>query len=320
MAAKLKLGLIGTGVAARELYLPAFQRLGTKKVEVVACTNRTRKKAEAYARLAGIPKVVGSADELIALPEVDAVFISVPIDAQPALVLSALRAGKPVLSEKPIAPSVAAGKKLLQSAARYASVPWLVAENFAFMPAIQRLRTWIEQGKLGEIRLVHVSQLSNLTPKNPYFNTAWRQEPKHVGGFVVDAGVHLAFAVRHLLGTPAVVKNLTAQYNPALPPIDTALALLKFPSGALGTWSSCFSAHHGGPMLRIHGSAGTAELGWSHALLRTARGKETRFDAHQESMDLQFLHFADVVKKDTPVAYTPEQALEDLRLIAAVVG
>jgi predicted dehydrogenase len=320
MAAKLKLGLIGTGVAARELYLPAFQRLGTKKVEVVACTNRTRKKAVAYARLAGIPKVVDSAEELIALPEVEAVFISVPIDAQPALVLAALRAGKPVLSEKPVAPSVAAGKKLLQSAARHSAVPWLVAENFVFMPAIQRLHAWIEQGKLGEIRLVQVSQLSNLTPKNPYFNTGWRQAPKHVGGFVVDAGVHLAFAVRHLLGTPAVVKNVTAQYNPALPPIDTALALLKFPSGALGTWSSCFSAHHGGPMLRIHGSLGTAELGWSHALLRTARGKETRFDARQESMDLQFSHFADVVKNGTPVAYTPEQALEDLRLIAAVVG
>jgi predicted dehydrogenase len=187
------------------------------------------------------------------------------------------------------------------------------------MPAIERLGAWLDQGKLGEPRLVQVSQLSNLTSKNPYFNTGWRQQPKHVGGFVVDAGVHLAYAVRRLLGTPEVVKNLTAQYNPALPPIDTALALLKFPSGALGTWSSCFSAHHGGPMLRIHGSAATAELGWSHALLRTARGKETRFEARQESMDLQFLHFADVVKNGAALAYTPEQALDDLRLIAAIV-
>ena len=51
--AKLRLGMIGTGVAARRLYLPALQRLG-KKIEVVACTNRTRRKAEDYARLAGI--------------------------------------------------------------------------------------------------------------------------------------------------------------------------------------------------------------------------------------------------------------------------
>src|SRR3954469_5437682 len=82
--AKLRLGMIGTGVAARQLYLPALQRL-QNKIEVVACVNRTRKKAEEYARLAGIPKVVDTADELIALPEVDAVFISLPIDLQPAL-------------------------------------------------------------------------------------------------------------------------------------------------------------------------------------------------------------------------------------------
>ena len=44
--AKLRLGMIGTGVAANRLYLPAFQRLG-RKLELVACTNRTRKKAEA---------------------------------------------------------------------------------------------------------------------------------------------------------------------------------------------------------------------------------------------------------------------------------
>ena len=117
--------MIGTGVAARRLYLPALQRL-EKKLELVACTNRTRKKAEHYAKLAGIPKVVGSAAELLALPEVDAVLISLPIDAQPALVLQALAAGKPVLSEKPVAPSLAAGRKLLEAAARHRT-PWLVA-------------------------------------------------------------------------------------------------------------------------------------------------------------------------------------------------
>src|SRR5688572_26646067 len=113
--AKLRLGMIGTGVAAQRLYLPAFQRLG-RKLELVACTNRTRKKAEAYATLAGIPKVVDSAAELLGLPEVDAVLISLPIDAQPEMVLAALKAGKPVLSEKPIAPSLAAGRKLVKAA------------------------------------------------------------------------------------------------------------------------------------------------------------------------------------------------------------
>jgi predicted dehydrogenase len=313
----LRLGLIGTGVAARELYLPAFRRL-SKQLEVVACTNRTRKKAEAYARLAGIPQVLDTPAELLASPDVEAVLISLPIDAQPALVRQALAAGKPVLSEKPMAPTVAEGKKLLKAVAGY-DAPWLVGENFAFLPAIERVRAWLDAGKLGDLRLVEVFQLSMMTAKNPYFNTSWRQQPKHVGGFVADAGVHLAHALRRLVGMPEVVQNLTAQFDPALSPIDTAVAVMRFPSGVLGTWTSCFSAYHQGPMLRVYGSKATAELHWSHAVLRTGRGKETRFDAKVTSFEAQFKHFVDVVKKGTPVAYTPEEALLDLTLIDAIV-
>lgn len=317
MAAKLRLGLIGTGVAAQKLYLPAFRAL-EKKIELCACTNRTRRKAEAYARTAGIPKVFDTADELIASPDVEAVLISLPIDAQPELVKRALAAGKPVLSEKPMAPSAKEGKKLVAATAR-ASAPWLVGENFAFMPAIARVKSWLDQGKLGEPRLAEVFQITFMDAKNPYFHTPWRHQARHVGGFVADGGVHMAHALRRLMGTPEVVKNLTAQFSPDLPPLDTAVAVLKFASGALGTWTSCFSAHYQGPMLRVYGSKATAELYWAHAVLRTGKGKETRFDTQVSSFEAQFSHFVDVVKKGVPVAYTPDDALADLTLIESIV-
>ena len=316
--AKLRLGMIGTGVAAHRLYLPAFERLG-KKLEIVACTNRTRRKAEQYARLAGIPKVVDTARELIALPEVEAVLISLPIALQPELVKLALASGKPVLSEKPVAASVAQGRKLIQSVARF-KTPWLVGENFAFMPAIARLSSWLEQGRLGEPRLLEAFQLTFIDRKNPYFNTSWRQQPEHVGGFIADAGVHLAHAVRRMFGMPTQVKNLTAQFDPALLPFDTAVAVLRFPSGVLGTWTSCFSAHHRGPMLRIYGSKATAELNWDNAVLRNAKGKETIFATKVNSFEAQFGHFCDVVKKGVQPLYGPDEALLDLTLIESIVA
>jgi len=155
--------------------------------------------------------------------------------------------------------------------------------------------------------------------KNPFFATGWRQQPAHVGGFIADAGVHLAYTVRRVLGTPQVVENLTAQFDPALLPIDTALALLRFESGALGTWTSCFTAHHKGPMLRVYGSKATAELGWDNAVLRNARGKETVFRTDVDSFEAQFKHFCDVVQRGVPVAYGPDDALLDLQLIEAIV-
>jgi predicted dehydrogenase len=316
MKNKLQLGLLGTGVAARQLYLPAFQQLG-KKLELVACANRRRARAEEYAKLAGIPKVVDTAEELLALPEVEAVLISLPIDLQPEYVLKALAAGKAVISEKPVAASVKQGTRLLKAAARYRA-PWLVAENFAFLPPLLRLQQWIEQDKLGDIRLVQASQITWMDAKNPYFHTAWRAAPKHVGGYVADAGVHIAHAVRRLCGTPKVIKQVGKQFSPLLPPLDTAVAVLEFPSGALGTWASCFCTYHGGPMLRIHGSKGSADLNWDNAVFKSARGKETRFASGENSFVAQFRHFADVVKKGVPVAVTPSEALADLALIEAI--
>jgi predicted dehydrogenase len=314
---KLRLGLLGTGVAAEKLYLPAFRELG-HRIELVACANRTRKKAERYARLARIPKVVDTAAELIALPEVDAVLVSLPIDAQPEYVLATLRAGKPVLSEKPVGPSVAAARRLIRAAKRY-DAPWLVGENFTFMSHAQKLAELVRRGRLGEVRLIEAVQLTYMDAQNPYFHTAWRAKPAHVGGYVVDAGVHIASVLRSSFGTPRVVANLTANFERALPPLDTALALLAFESGAVGTWTSSFTAHYTGPMLRAYGKLATAELFYDHLVVRDRKGRQQRYDAGVSSFRAQFEHFADVVQKGRPLKVTPESALADLALLAAVV-
>ena len=316
MARKLRLGLLGTGVAARELYLPAFERL-RQRIELVACASRHRNKARDYARLARIPKVVATANELFALPELDAVLISLPIHLQPRYVLEALAAGKAVVSEKPVAPTVAAGRRLLKAAARF-SPPWLVAENYAFMPAVRRIQTWVERGRLGTVRLVEATMMTWLDRSNRFVRTPWRARPKH-GGFVVDAGVHLAHVVRRCFGLPVKAKSLTARFNPALPPIDTAVAVLEFASGALGTWTTCFTARHEGPLLRVYGSRANAELHRDRAVLRAADGRETVLEDRTDSYEAQFRHFADVVLKGHPVAVTPEEALADLAFVESIV-
>jgi hypothetical protein len=78
----LKLALLGTGIAARQLYWPELLRL-KKRIEVVACCNRTKAKAQAFAADCNIGLVTDTAEELFALPHVDAVLISLPIAAQP---------------------------------------------------------------------------------------------------------------------------------------------------------------------------------------------------------------------------------------------
>lgn len=318
MKKKLQLGILGTGLAAHELYLPAL-REAQSRIALVACANRTASKAVSFARLAGAARVVPSAQELFQLPEVDAVLISLPIADQPRFILQALEAGKPVLSEKPIARDVASGRRLLRTARRF-DVPWLVGENFEFLPAARRLARWLSEGRVGDIRLVEVHQVSIMNRSNPYFRTPWRLTPKHVGGFISDGGVHLAHVLRRCVGQPRVVRSFATQFDPNLPPVDTVVAALSFPCGALGTWTSCFCASYEGPELRIYGSRANAELTGNEARLIPRRGRPLRFVGKANSFAAQFRHFADVVQNRVSPAVSPDDALEDLELIQSLLA
>jgi predicted dehydrogenase len=313
----LRLGLLGTGVAARKLYLPAFRAL-EGRVQVVACSSRNERKARAYAKLAGIPHVEADAHALFSRDDIDGIFISLPIDAQPEYVLEALRLGKPVLSEKPVGPTVAAARRLIKAAGRF-DTPWLIGENFEYLPQVERLRSWIDQGRLGDVRLVEVNQFISMNQKNPYFKTPWRQDPKHIGGFVVDAGVHLAHIVRSCFGQPRMVKSLKAQFDAALPPVDTVVAALQFESGVLGTWRSCFCARHDGPMLEVVGSKANARLGYDWIELWSAGRGVRRYAIHKDTFALQLLHFREVALKRKRPAVTPQDALADLQLMDRLV-
>jgi predicted dehydrogenase len=315
---KLRLGLLGTGLAAENLYLPALRPL-KGRLEIVACCNRTRSKAERFAKKAGVPLVVDKAEQLIALPQVDAVVIALPIEQQPRYVLKALKAGKAVLSEKPVGPSVKAGAALVQAAKKY-KAPWLVAENYAFMPHLAQAEAWLSAGKLGDVRLVEATQMNVLTEANPYFHTAWRTAPKFKGGFVLDAGVHIAHLLRRLMGAPTEIKGLTAQFNPSLPPMDTALATLRFNSGAVGVWRSCFSVRYDGPMLKFYGSKADMEFHRNELTLTRASGKRQVFKSSKNSYTLQFQHFAEVVQRGAALKVTAAETLADLRFMEAIVS
>ncbi len=315
---RLRLGVLGTGLAARLLYMPALKQLG-HKIDLVACANRRRAKAEDYAEVMGIPLVVDTAEQLLALPDIQAVLISLPIDIQPKYVKLALSRGIAVLSEKPVAPSVAVGRRLLKLTASF-KAPWLVGENFDFMPHVRKLVQWIRSQRLGDLRMIQAVHIAKMDRNNPYFHTAWRRKPKFVGGFVVDGGVHLAHVVRLCVGMPVAVRNLTACFDKALYPIDSSVAALEFHGGLLGTWTSCFSSHYQGPMLRVYGSKGYAELNWDNATAYDAKGKPTVFRANVDSFYAEFDHFANAVCQRTKLALLPEDALKDLEFIESIVS
>jgi predicted dehydrogenase len=184
---------------------------------------------------------------------------------------------------------------------------------------VRRLREWLAGGKLGDVRLVHAIQATWMDSKNRYFHTPWRHAEGFDGGFIADGGVHLANVVRSCFGMPSQVQSQLGHFDPKLPKPDTAVATLKFEGGALGTWTSCFSAHYQGPMLRVYGSKANAELSYAEVTLETAKGKRTSYRAEHDSFYAEFSHFADVVQRGERPFVTPQDALGDLLLIDAIL-
>ena len=107
---RIKIGIIGTGIAARDLHLKPLQEL-SDRFEIVALCNRTRSKAEDFSKLVGgNPRITTDYHELLSWPEVEAVDIALPIVLNEPVTIDALRAGKHVFLEKPIGHDLEAGR------------------------------------------------------------------------------------------------------------------------------------------------------------------------------------------------------------------
>jgi predicted dehydrogenase len=234
--------------------------------------------------------------------------------------MKALRAGKHVMSEKPIAATPEEGRRLVREAKKYDRV-FLVGENYFFTPHIEKARSWVKHGALGDVRLVEAGQLFLTTPDNKYAKTAWRKRPKHLGGFVADAGVHVANIVREAFGMPRNVRHLTARHDPRLGPLDTAVAIFELENGALGVWRSCFCVRTSGevPMVRVFGSRANLDIYFERSELRVHDRKPVVVRSREDGFYHELSHFAAAVVRREKLRFEPRQALLDLELMARIV-
>ncbi|KAF4460967.1 glucose-fructose oxidoreductase, partial [Fusarium albosuccineum] len=184
-------------------------------------------------------------DDLLARDDIAAVIIALPIPSQPPFIEAALTAGKHVLAEKPLAPTVDAGKKLIEvyrGTAKNNNATFGVAENFRFKPQLEYAAA--EAAKLGKVEHFSVRLFYFMGEDTQWYGTEWRKKPEFQGGFLLDGGVHYTAGLRMLLGDEKAdeVSAFTTQVKPHLPPIDTVNAVVKLKSGVSGTYQqSCGS-------------------------------------------------------------------------------
>ena len=242
-------GVIGAwGIASRKT-IPGM--LQAKKCRLVAVMDT--KGAEEIGQKFGV-KAYRSEKELLADPEVEAVYIASPVSVHAKQIAMAAKAKKHVLCEKPLTMTARETKAAIATCKR-AKV--LLQEGFMmkFHGGHQRVRQLIEEGKLGKI----VYMRAQLSCWYPPIKGAWRQNPKTGGGgSLIDMATHLYDLLEYFAGpvkrVAAVTGNLVQKYRSE----DSATTLLEFKNGAQATVDSffCIPDQASRTRLEIYGSQG----------------------------------------------------------------
>ena len=318
---RIRLGIIGTGIAARDLHWPPLHRQ-SDHFEIVAVCNHTRPKAEAFAQLTGQnPRITDDYHDLLSSPDIKAVDIVLPIALNAPVAIDALRAGKHVMVEKPIAGDVASGEAVVAEAHRRPEQVLLVAENMRYEPRIRSAREVLDAGRIGRVVMLHADVLSTLDPENPYTQTTWRQQPEHLGGYLSDGGVHQVAVLQMLAGPVTTVQGLVTTFHSGDEVPDTILANLRFATGAVGHLTYATDVHRQEPSpVRVYGTEGTLEIHDDRIVLSNRDGEqEIACDGGPTGLDQEFADFYTCVTTGKRPDVAPEHALRDLEVIDAAI-
>ncbi|PIE20330.1 MAG: inositol 2-dehydrogenase [Arachnia propionica] len=175
-------------------------------------------------------RAAADAAEAFAADDVDAVVIGSPTPLHPEHVLAATRAGKAVLCEKPIAPTVASARELADELASFEHPPVMVGFQRRYDPSIAKARQLIDEGVIGEVEQVTITSRDPAPPDAAYMAAS--------GGIFADMTIHDFDEARFFLGDIAAVTAIGQNLDPKLADcgdFDGAVVLLRSTTGAAAT-------------------------------------------------------------------------------------
>ncbi len=316
MSQKIRWGVLGVAKIATVKVIPAMQR--GKVSEVTAIASRDAAKAAQAARDLGIPKSYGSYEELIADPDIDAIYNPLPNHLHVPWSIQAANAGKHVLCEKPIALSVAETRDLIAARDRTG-----VKMGEAFMVRLhpQWLRTLeiVRSGEIGDLRAMScVFSYNNRDAQNI------RNKPETGGGAIMDIGCYPIHTSRWIFGAEPHRVSAVVERDPDFGTDRLVSALLDYPGGqAVFTCSTQMSPFQ---RMQFFGTKGRVEIAIP---VNAPPDKETRIEVQApdirtetfavcDQYTLQGDAFSRAVLGETEVPVPLEDALRNMAVIEAL--
>ncbi|SHJ29927.1 Gfo/Idh/MocA family protein [Pseudozobellia thermophila] len=224
MGKKIRWGILGTATIAMQEVIPALVK--SRFGQVLAIASRDGEKAQRAAAQFGIKKHYGSYQTLLDDREVDAVYIPLPNHLHVKWAVSALRAGKHVLVEKPIALNAQEARSLKEEADKHPHLKVMEAFMYRFHPRWQKVRQLIEEGAIGDLKMVQSSF--------SFFDDDHRSivyNRKFGGGSLMDVGCYPVSVARFLFGAEPVKIEADLDNHPEHKVDITAAGIMEFEKG-----------------------------------------------------------------------------------------
>lgn len=271
-------GFIGCGEVTERKSGPAFNLVEGSRV--VAVMSRSSEKASSYAQRHNIPRWHTDAQSLINDPEVNAVYIATPPSSHATYAIMAMKAGKPVYVEKPLAASYLDCQRVMRIS-RETGVPCFVAYYRRKLPYFNKVQELLQEGAIGKV--VNVQIRFSVPPRDLDYNSTslpWRvQRDIAGGGYFYDLAPHQLDLLQEFFGPIVHVSGFSANRGGLYQTEDTVSASFAFQDGMPGSGSWCFVGHESArtDQIELIGEKGRicfSVFTYSPIVLQTSQGKQ----------------------------------------------
>ena len=242
----LKWGFIGCGDVTERKSGPAFSEV--EGSGVVAVMSRSERRARSYAERHGIQKWYTDAQQLIDDPDVNAVYVATPPSSHATYAIMAMKAGKPVYVEKPLA-STYEDCARVNRISEQTGVPCFVAYYRRYLPYFQRVKEIVDTGRIGRLLNVQVRYTEPLRAADAEAIAGrqplpWRLQPELAGGgYFYDMAPHQLDLLQEMFGVILEARGICANRGGFYEAEDSVSASFQFENGLPGSGSWCFVAH-----------------------------------------------------------------------------
>lgn len=247
----IRWGFIGCGEVTEVKSGPAFNVV--EGSSIVAVMSRSAERARSYAERHGVPTWYTDAQALVDSPDVNAIYIATPPSSHATYAIMAMRAGKPVYVEKPLAASYDDCARV-NRVSQETGVPCYVAYYRRYMPYFQKVKEILESGGIGKVLNVQIRFAC--PPRQVDYNAPdqrpWRIQPDIAGGgYFYDLAPHQLDLLQYYFGVIVHAEGYSANRGGLYQAEDTVSACFFFENGLPGSGSWCFSGHESGKEDRI---------------------------------------------------------------------